>query len=118
MTACLFACSFLASVFLDRYWKKFLLVCAAMIFAVLTNLIRSMFLTLWAYYHGSQAIDDHWVLPLLGDIGSVHDVTGFAILGFTCVGLICLLQIFNFKLKDFDDEHDDWNTPESTEVKS
>ncbi|MDQ8205886.1 exosortase/archaeosortase family protein [Coraliomargarita sp. SDUM461003] len=118
LTACLFAGSFLAAVFLDRFWKKFLLVCAAMIFAVLTNLIRSIFLTLWAYYNGSQAIDEHWVLPLIGDIGSVHDVTGFAILGFTCVGLICLLPIFNFKLQDFEDEHEDWNAPENTEAKS
>ncbi len=43
------------------------------------------------------------MLPLVGDIGSVHDVTGFAILGFTCVGLILLLPVFNFSLKDFDD---------------
>ncbi|MDQ8196223.1 exosortase/archaeosortase family protein [Coraliomargarita sp. SDUM461004] len=116
LTACLFAGSFLASVFLDRFWKKILLVCAAMVFAVLTNLIRSIFLTLWAYHHGSQAIDDHWVLPLLGDIGSVHDVTGFAILGFTCVGLICLLPIFNFKLQDFDEEPD-WGASDPTEAK-
>jgi exosortase len=114
LTACLFAGSFLAAVFLDRYWKKVLLVVAAMGFAVLTNLIRSIFLTLWAYYHGSQAIDEHWVLPLLGDIGSVHDVTGMAILGVTCIGLICLLPIFNFKLKDFDD--DAWDEPEETVV--
>jgi len=58
---------------------------------------------LWAYKYGSQAIDAHWVLPLVGDIGSVHDVTGFAILGFTCVGLILLLPIFNFSLQDLDD---------------
>lgn len=116
LTACLFAGSFLAAVFLDRFWKKILLVAAAMIFAVLTNLIRSIFLTLWAYYHGSQAIDEHWVLPLIGDIGSVHDVTGMAILGVTCVGLICLLPIFNFKLKDFDEE--DWESPESSEAKT
>jgi exosortase len=114
LTACLFAGSFLASVFLDRFWKKTLLVMAAMIFAVLTNLIRSIFLTLWAYYNGSQAIDEHWVLPLVGDIGSVHDVTGFAILGVTCVGLICLLPIFNYKLKDFDDE-DEFDTSDSSE---
>ena len=101
LTACLFAGSFLAAVFLNRFWKKVLLVCAAMGFAVMTNLIRSFFLTLWAYNYGSQAIDEHWVLPLVGDIGSVHDVTGFAILGFTCVGLIMLLPIFNFSLKDF-----------------
>ncbi|MDG1241843.1 MAG: exosortase/archaeosortase family protein [Opitutae bacterium] len=103
LTACLFAGSFLAAVFLNRLWKKVLLVVAAMGFAVLTNLIRSVFLTLWAYNYGSQAIDAHWVLPLIGDIGSVHDVTGFAILGFTCVGLILLLPIFNFSLKDFDE---------------
>jgi exosortase len=103
LTACLFAGSFLAAVFLNRFWKKVLLVAAAMGFAVLTNLIRSVFLTLWAYNYGSQAIDAHWVLPLVGDIGSVHDVTGFAILGFTCVGLILLLPIFNFSLKDFDE---------------
>ncbi|MGB0184986.1 MAG: hypothetical protein ACPF9Q_06095, partial [Opitutales bacterium] len=57
---------------------------------------RALFLTYWAYNHGSGAIDDHWVLPLVGDIGSVHDVTGFLILGVTCVGLMCLLPIFNY----------------------
>ena len=30
------------------------------------------------------------------DIGSVHDVTGFLILGVTCVWLMCLLPIFNY----------------------
>lgn len=112
LTACLFAGSFLASVFLNRFWKKMLLVAAAMGFAVLTNMIRSLFLTLWAYNYGSEAIDEHWVLPLLGDIGSVHDVTGFAILGFTCVGLIMLLPIFNFSLKDDFDDADEEMTAE------
>ena len=107
LTACLFAGSFLASVFLNRFWKKILLVCAAMGFAVLTNMIRSLFLTLWAYNYGSQAIDEHWVLPLVGDIGSVHDVTGFAILGFTCIGLILLLPVFNFSLKSYHEMDDD-----------
>ena len=87
-----------------------------MLFAVLTNLIRSIFLTLWAYYHGSQAIDEHWVLPLIGDIGTVHDVTGMAILFVTCIGLICLLPIFNYKLKDFE-EDEEWNQSEPTSYK-
>ncbi|MGC6456116.1 MAG: exosortase/archaeosortase family protein [Coraliomargaritaceae bacterium] len=99
LTACLFAGSFLAAVFLDRFWKKVALVGAAMVLAVLTNMLRSLFLTLWAYNYGSGAIDDHWHLPIFGDIGSVHDVTGLAILGVTCVGLLCLLPIFNFKLE-------------------
>ncbi|CAA6680131.1 Unannotated [Lentimonas sp. CC19] len=106
LTACLFAGSFLASVFLNRFWKKILLVAAAMGFAVLTNMIRSVFLTMWAYQYGSEAIDEHWVLPLIGDIGSVHDVTGFAILGFTCIGLICLLPVFNFSLKHYEPHPD------------
>ena len=84
-----------------------------MIFAVLTNLMRSMFLTLWAYNYGSGAIDEHWVLPLLGDIGSVHDVTGMAILGFTCLGLICLLPIFNFDLHDYVNHN--WNADKERE---
>lgn len=107
LTACLFAGSFLASVFLDRFWKKVLLVFAAMCFAVVTNMLRGLFLTLWAYNYGSEAIDAHWVLPVIGDIGSVHDVTGFSILGVTCIGLIMLLPIFNYQLKDFDELPED-----------
>ncbi len=105
LTACLFAGSFLAAVYLKRFWKKICLIGAAMILAVLTNLMRSMFLTFWAYNYGSEAIDEHWVIPLLGDMGSVHDVTGMAILVFTCLGLICLLPIFNFNLYDYVNEN-------------
>jgi len=112
LTACLFAGSFLAAVFLDRFWKKVLLVFAAMCFAVLTNMIRSLFLTLWAYHNGANAIDDHWVLPIFGDIGSVHDVTGLAILGVTCVGLILLLPIFNFKVDNLVDDDDEDEMPD------
>ncbi|NBB79079.1 MAG: exosortase [Verrucomicrobia bacterium] len=114
LTACLFAGSFLAAVFLDRFWKKILLVAAAMVLAVLTNLLRSLFLTYWAYQNGAAAIDDDWVLPVIGNIGTVHDVTGMAILGVTCVGLICLLPIFNYKLSDLDeDDFISAPTPES-----
>ncbi|MGJ8652328.1 MAG: exosortase/archaeosortase family protein [Opitutaceae bacterium] len=108
LTACLFAGTFLASVFLNRFWKKVLLVFAAMLLAVFTNLLRSLFLTLWAYKNGARAIDEPVVLPIVGDLGSVHDVTGMAILVVTCIGLICLLPIFNFKLKEFDEDEDDY----------
>ncbi|MEM8867789.1 MAG: exosortase/archaeosortase family protein [Verrucomicrobiota bacterium] len=104
LTACLFAGSFLASVFLNRFWKKIALVGVAMFLAVFTNLIRSFFLTFWAYQNGSVSIDEPLVLPLLGDVGSVHDATGMAILGVTCVGLICLLPIFNYKLPEFEED--------------
>jgi exosortase len=84
LTGCLFAGSFLAAVFLDKFWKKILLVAAAMGFAFFTNLLRSLFLTAWAYAYGSDAIEGH-----------LHDITGFAVLGLTCVGLLCLLPLFN-----------------------
>lgn len=83
LTGCLFAGSFLAAVFLDALWKKVALVGAALIFAFLTNLLRSLFLTGWAYRYGSEAIE-----------GTVHDLAGFSVLGLTVVGLLMLLPLF------------------------
>jgi exosortase/archaeosortase family protein len=83
LTACLFAGSFLAAVFLDKLWKKVVLVSAALFMAFFTNLLRSLFLTAWAYAYGSDAIE-----------GRLHDATGFAVLGLTSVGLFCLLPLF------------------------
>ena len=84
LTACLFAGSFLAAVYLNRFLKKLMLVSCAMLLAFFTNILRSLFLTGWAYAYGSDAIG-----------GRVHDVTGYAVLGLTCVGLIALLPFFN-----------------------
>ncbi len=86
LTGSIFAGSFLAAVFLDRWWKKLGLVAAAMALAFLTNILRSLFLTAWAYTHGSAAIE-----------GRVHDVTGYAVLGLTTAGLLLLIPIFNFR---------------------
>lgn len=83
LMGCLFAGSFLAAIFLDRFWKKILLVGAAVVFAFLTNLLRSLFLTSWAYKYGSVAIE-----------GTLHDATGYAVLGCTSAGLFCLLPLF------------------------
>lgn len=88
LTGCLFAGSFLAAVFLDTFWKKVSLVTTAALLAVFTNMLRSIFLTGWAYANGSKSIE-----------GKVHDVTGFAVLGVTCVLLLCLLPLFNLKLQ-------------------
>jgi exosortase/archaeosortase family protein len=84
LTACLFTGSFLAAVFLERWWKKIALIVAALVLAVITNLMRSLFLTAWAYSHGSASIS-----------GTFHDATGYAVLGLTFVGLLCLLPLFN-----------------------
>ena len=75
LIACLFAGSFLAAAFLDGLVGKVLLVAAALLLAFLTNLLRSLFLTAWAYAYGSDAIE-----------GTLHDATGFAVLGLTCRG--------------------------------
>ena len=101
LTACLFAGSFLAAVYLKPFWKKLTLISMALILAILTNLFRSGFLTLWAYLYGAEAINDHWVLPIFGDIGSVHDVMGLAVLVLTTIGLLLLLPILNFDLNSF-----------------
>jgi exosortase len=103
LTACLFAGSFLGAVFLNKLWKKVALVGAAMCLAVFTNLLRSLFLTAWAYNYGSEAI-----------AGLVHDAAGYAVLGLTCLGLICLLPIFNMSLK-IDAGDEDWDDDEPAE---
>ncbi len=87
LTACLFAGSFLAAVFVDRTWKKTALVFAAMGLAFVTNLGRSLFLTAWAYRHGHAAIE-----------GTVHDIAGYAVLGLTVGGLLGLLPLLNLRL--------------------
>ena len=83
-TACLFAGSFLAAVFVTRWWKKIALVTAAMALAFLTNLVRALFLTAWAYRHGPEAIS-----------GTVHHIAGYSVLGLTVAGLMCLLPLLN-----------------------
>jgi exosortase len=92
-TACLFAGSFLAAVFLDKPWKKIGLVVAAICFAFFTNILRSLFLTSWAYNYGPEAIE-----------GNVHDIAGYAVLGLTVVGLLCLLPVFNITFVSDDDD--------------
>lgn len=84
LTACIFAGSFLAAIFLNTFWKKVLLVGVAMLLAFITNIGRSLFLTGWAYVNGPESID-----------GIVHDIAGYAVLGVTCLGLIALLPVFN-----------------------
>ena len=88
LTGCLFAGSFLAAVFLEKRWKKIALVVAALLLAFVTNLARSLFLTAWAYNHGPESIG-----------GAMHDLAGYAVLGLTVAGQLCLLPMLNLKLK-------------------
>ncbi len=88
LTACLFAGSFLGSVFFDRFWKKVFLVVASMGFAFGMNLLRSLFLTGWAYAYGPEAIS-----------GTVHDTAGYAVLVLTCAGLLLLVPVLNLNIE-------------------
>lgn len=83
LTACLFSGSFLAAVFLDKFWKKVALVGMSMVFAFVNNIIRALFLSIWAYQYGSDSIS-----------GFVHDAAGYAVLGLTIVGLLILIPLF------------------------
>jgi exosortase/archaeosortase family protein len=84
LTGCLFAGSFLAAVFLQSRWKQAALVVASLLFAFLANLLRSIFLTSWAYGFGAKTIE-----------GAIHDVSGYAVLGLTVVALLCLLPVLD-----------------------
>ena len=82
-----FAGSFLAAVFLEKLWKKILLVAMAVVLAFCTNILRGLFLTGWAYKYGSTAMESQ-----------VHDIAGYGILGLTVIGLLCLLPLLNLKI--------------------
>ena len=83
LMACIFAGSFLGAVFLKKFWKKLLFVGLACGFAFVFNILRSLFLTFWAYKYGADSIK-----------GQVHDITGFAVLGLTGLCLIALVPLF------------------------
>jgi exosortase/archaeosortase family protein len=89
LTGCLFAGSFLAAVFVQRPWKKLALVVTALALALGMNLVRSLFLTAWAYRHGPAAIE-----------GTIHDAAGYAVLGFTVVGLLVFVKLLNWPFRD------------------
>lgn len=103
LTACLFAGSFLAAVFLDKFWKKILMVGMSMCFAFFNNILRALFLSIWAYQNGPESIS-----------GFVHDAAGYFVLGATVAGLLLLLPIFQLSAvpKEFR------NPPENGEKKS
>lgn len=98
LTACLFAGSFIGAAFFESIWKKSLLVALAMFFAFFNNILRSLFLTAWAYGKGPTALDgDFYVLGM--NMGNVHDFTGWVVLGLTVVTLLILVKIFSIRLE-------------------
>lgn len=88
LTGCLFAGTFLGAVFVRSWWRKVVFAIASLLFAFVANLLRSLFLTSWAYYHGAKSIE-----------GNFHDATGYAVLGLAVIGLLLLLPILDRKPK-------------------
>lgn len=114
LTGCIFAGSFLAAVFLNKLWKKVLLLVMAVLLAFVTNILRSLFLTGWAYAYGSEAIDDK-IFTAIGGGTTLHDFTGYAVLGLTCVFLVMLLPLFNFTIAPPDDDEDNLASEAATQ---
>ena len=98
LTACLFAGSFLGAVYFESLWKKVILVGMAMLFAFLNNILRSLFLTAWAYAKGPEGLDSH--IDLFGiDLGSIHDFTGWMVLGLTVCCLLALVKLLSIRME-------------------
>ena len=86
LMGCLFAGSFLGVVFFRSTIKKILLVAFAIGFAFITNLMRSIFLTAWAYSRGPDAISSF-----------VHGAAGYFVLGLTSILLLLLIPIMKIQ---------------------
>ncbi|MDR1497881.1 MAG: exosortase/archaeosortase family protein [Puniceicoccales bacterium] len=103
LTACIFMGSFLSAIFLNTFVRKLLLLFFSLIFALVLNLIRTTFLTMWAYKHGSKAIDgDLWLNEPKSPeftFATVHDVAGYAAMGATFALLIALIPLLNTRLR-------------------
>ncbi|MHB8523811.1 MAG: exosortase/archaeosortase family protein [Limisphaerales bacterium] len=75
LQSCVMAALFIGAVTLKRLGARLVLVFAGVVLAVFGNYLRSMYLSTTAYRHGPEALT------------GVHDLAGWAILGFTTVGL-------------------------------
>jgi exosortase len=102
LTACLFAGSFLGAVSFESLWKKVFMVGTAMLFAFINNILRSLFLTAWAYGYGPEALNAH-IEPFGIDLGNIHDFTGWVVLGLTVVCLLICVKLFSIQFEF--DEH-------------
>ena len=82
LMGCLFAGSFFGAMFFRNLGKKLLLLVFGLGFAFTANLLRSIFLTAWAYSKGPEAIS-----------GFLHDAAGYFVLGLTSLMLLALIPI-------------------------
>jgi exosortase len=84
--ACVYAGAFLGAIMLKRFWQQTFLIFIAVTFALVLNFGRSLFLTSWAYAHGTTSIE-----------GFVHDAAGYFVMGLTVAGLFLFLTLLSPK---------------------
>ena len=108
MTACVFAGSFLSAIFMHSLKKKVIFVTVSVAFALVLNVLRTSFLTVWSLRHGSKALEyDFFGNPtdsLKFTLGTVHDVAGWTAMLVTFVLLLLLIPVFNLRLTKTDEE--------------
>ncbi|MDR2844751.1 MAG: exosortase/archaeosortase family protein [Puniceicoccales bacterium] len=102
LTACVFMGAFLSAIFIIGAVRKLVLLGLSIVFAILLNVLRTSFLTLWAFKHGSRALDfDLWGnTPKSAEftLGTVHDIAGYVAMGITFVLLVAMLPLVNLRL--------------------
>jgi len=110
LTACVVTGTFLASVSFRRFYPKVILVGLAIVLAVVSNIGRSLFLTIYAYRNGGDSIS-----------GFVHDATGYAVLGVTALCLWGIVWVMTLGKRDWSkyfDEMPEKNSPVDSDTKS
>ena len=106
--------AFLSSIFVKGPVRKVILLAMSLVFAVVLNLMRTTFLTMWAFKNGSKALEyDLWgnaeklangELNPAFTIGNVHDVAGYAAMTLTFLLLLASLPVVNLRLRRSDHE--------------
>ncbi|MDR2863380.1 MAG: exosortase/archaeosortase family protein [Puniceicoccales bacterium] len=108
LTACVFMGAFLGATFIQGLLRKLILLGLSLVFAIVLNILRTSFLALWAYKHGSNSLDfDLWgnAAGTAGfTLGSVHDIAGYVAMGITLLLLVALLPFINFRLTRSDED--------------
>jgi exosortase/archaeosortase family protein len=90
LTGCIVTGAFLAAVSFKTWLPKMVLMLAALALAIVSNLARSLFLTVYAYIHGGDSIS-----------GFIHDITGYAVLGITAIGLLAICWLMSLGSRDW-----------------
>lgn len=102
LTACVFIGAFISALFIEGRVRKLVMLGLSAAFAIVLNILRNTFLTLWAYKNGSASLDldfaGHGPKDPAFSLGTVHDIAGYAAMGVTFAILAALIPIVNFRL--------------------